>query len=282
MRNLTITISLAVALAAFSPDHAQAQQATLEQQLESQYMPTTLTADNRDIVTMGSVLIFQKRGFSAGAVTNQVPSQNTYKDGQIKANVTGTLQKGCRIYNFPGCDRVQSAVGPLREFVTGETIYVTRIAVDRNKDAIVFYLISDMYGNSGRFRGSLAFQFPRGSLEYADWGKIQSTIAEVFRAAPADDSSAAVPQRQPMPPVQTPLPVTQAQPEPALPAIVPPPPPPPDPPAPVSIEAGQTREQVVGILGEPDKIVKGPGAKEIYQYRDIKITFINGKLTDAQ
>jgi hypothetical protein len=73
---LTATISLA---------QAQGPKATLEQQLEPEYKLTTPTADNTDIVTTGSVLILQKKGFSTGAVSNKIPTLNTYKDGQIKS-----------------------------------------------------------------------------------------------------------------------------------------------------------------------------------------------------
>lgn len=66
------------------------------------------------------------------------------------------------------------------------------------------------------------------------------------------------------------------------PPIAPPPPPPPDPVVETkSLEAGQTKDQVVAILGQPEKTFK-IGTKEIYQYKDIKVTFVNGKMTDAQ
>jgi len=64
--------------------------------------------------------------------------------------------------------------------------------------------------------------------------------------------------------------------------IPPPPPPPPDPVVETkSIEIGQTKDQVEAIMGKPEKTFK-VGTKEIYQYKDIKVTFINGKMTDAQ
>src|SRR5580692_5041176 len=80
-------------VAAFSLAQAQGPKATLEKQLESEYTLTTPTADNTDIVTTGSVLILQKKGFSAGAVANKVPTQNTYKDGQIRSAGTA-VRKG--------------------------------------------------------------------------------------------------------------------------------------------------------------------------------------------
>ena len=81
MRIVTLSGSFITLLAAaFSLAQAQAQKGTLEQQLESEYKITTPTADNTDLVTTGSVLILQKKGFSAGTVSSKVVTQNTYKD----------------------------------------------------------------------------------------------------------------------------------------------------------------------------------------------------------
>jgi hypothetical protein len=38
---------------------------------------------------------------------------------------------------------------------------------------------------------------------------------------------------------------------------------------------------VVAAFGQPEKMVK-LGAKEIYYYKDLKVTFVNGKVTDVQ
>lgn len=53
------------------------------------------------------------------------------------------------------------------------------------------------------------------------------------------------------------------------------------PPEPQQIEKGQTPEQVKSAIGQPDKIVN-LGAKQIYVYKDIKVTFVNGKVSDVQ
>ena len=50
---------------------------------------------------------------------------------------------------------------------------------------------------------------------------------------------------------------------------------------PVTISLGQTIEQVMAIQGDPQKIVD-LGAKKIYVYSDIKITFTDGKVSDVQ
>jgi hypothetical protein len=51
--------------------------------------------------------------------------------------------------------------------------------------------------------------------------------------------------------------------------------------APVSIELGQTIDQVTAAMGTPLRIVN-LAAKQIYVYKDMKITFNSGKVTDIQ
>jgi hypothetical protein len=48
-----------------------------------------------------------------------------------------------------------------------------------------------------------------------------------------------------------------------------------------TIALGQTKDEVVGILGQPQKIAN-LGAKEIYYYADMKVTFVNGKVSNVE
>ena len=52
-------------------------------------------------------------------------------------------------------------------------------------------------------------------------------------------------------------------------------------PAPAEITLGQTIDQVTAILGPPNNIVD-LGPKKIYVYKQLKIIFLNGKVTDVQ
>ena len=61
---------------------------------------------------------------------------------------------------------------------------------------------------------------------------------------------------------------------------IPPPPRPTDNP-PKTIALGQTKDEVVTILGQPYKIVNLSG-KEIYYYPDMKVTFARNKVADVQ
>jgi outer membrane protein assembly factor BamE (lipoprotein component of BamABCDE complex) len=44
---------------------------------------------------------------------------------------------------------------------------------------------------------------------------------------------------------------------------------------------GQTRDQVKAAFGQPLRVAK-IGTKEIYYYKDMKVTFTNGKVSNVQ
>lgn len=50
---------------------------------------------------------------------------------------------------------------------------------------------------------------------------------------------------------------------------------------PKKVELGQTAEQVEATLGKPEKIIN-LGPKTVYVYKDLKIIFMDGKVTDVQ
>jgi hypothetical protein len=75
-----------------------------------------------------------------------------------------------------------------------------------------------------------------------------------------------------------PAPASPAAPAP-LPDIAPPPPPADTPPP--TIAEGQTKDQVTAAFGQPTRIAK-IGVKEIYYYKDMKVTFTNGKVSNIE
>lgn len=50
---------------------------------------------------------------------------------------------------------------------------------------------------------------------------------------------------------------------------------------PKKIEIGQSTKEVEEIMGKPEKIIN-LGPKTVYVYKDMKVVFVNGKLTDVQ
>jgi hypothetical protein len=64
-----------------------------------------------------------------------------------------------------------------------------------------------------------------------------------------------------------------------LPEIAPPPPPPDAPPP--TIALGQTMDQVTAGFGQTLRVAK-LGAKAIFYYKDMKVTFTNGKVSNVE
>ena len=117
--------------------------------------------------------------------------------------------------------------------------------------------------------------------------QVEKTVAEVFDIQPSDDAKAKEQpvqqsqQQQPQAPAPQPAPVAPAVEAPPAP-IAPPPPPPDAPPVqPPTVEIGQTTDQVVAVFGQPQKVIK-LATKQIYVYKDMKVTFVKGKVTDVQ
>jgi hypothetical protein len=300
----TAPISLIALLIAISiATYAEDPNAAVQQKLESQYALTQPTADNTDIVTAGAVIVLNpKRGNVIMApVSSTNFYQNTYKDGKITQNALG---KGIgalnRLSHIPG---TSAPGGPAtRTFVPGEKMWVTKI--DVKADSVVFDLFTDAYADV-RYKAALTFRFAKGSTPSPD--QIEKMVAEVFKVQPAEDPKATAQQQAPAggqeqpAPARVPPPAPRGAPpaaaEPAAvipppppppadeaPAVIPPPPPPPtdEPPAPPKTTAvGQTIDQVVANLGPPVKIVK-LGTKQIYYYKDFKVVFVGGKVTDVQ
>jgi hypothetical protein len=275
-------------LVLIAPNAVAQDRAKIEQQLTAQFAITTPTADNTDIVTYGAVLVLQKKGLVIGDASSNVPVANSYKDGQIRAGAAATISKISR-FGIPGIPGIPS--NPVsntntRTFVNGEKVYVTGIALKNN--TVTFSLISDAYNNV-RYKGTLAFEFDKKMVNSGDVAAMQKTIGEVFTIDTSQQNADAGGQQGGAAPVANSAPAAPAAPEPpaapAEPVLAPvaPPPPPQDQPAapPPSIELGQTKDMVTAILGQPQKIAKVAG-KEIYFYKDLKVTFKDGKVSDVQ
>jgi hypothetical protein len=236
----------------------------LQQQLESTYALTKPTDDKSDIVTAGAVLILQKDKIIMYSTANQVLPQNTYKAGKLSEGAFGVHDNVQKFGSFIGHPAPQQAQTQSRHFVTGEKFWVTSIATQ--SDGVVFTLFSDAY-NDVRYQCTLKFVYPKGSTPSTD--DVLKTVAEVFKvqqddSAKSDDKGNAQPAADQAPAADA-APAAEA--------------PPPAPPA--TVDKGQTPDQVLAILGQPEKIIN-LGTKQIYVYKDLKVTFVNGKVTDAQ
>jgi hypothetical protein len=268
---LPIRMQIAVlAVAGIFPWFTAGAQGSLQSQLEAKYQLTKPTDDKSDIVTAGAVLVLQKDKLLMYPTSTQVPPVNTYSGGKLSEGAYGVHQKLQGFGSMIGHPPPQTVQG--RQFVTGEKFWVTGIAVQ--PDGVLFTLFSDPYQDI-RYYSQLKFIYPKGSNLSTD--QVISLVAEVLTvqaddSAKSDDSGN---QQQAAAGDAGKQPAAADAPA-AAPAEAAAPPAPP-----ATVEIGQTQDQVTAILGQPDKILN-LGTKQIYVYKDLKVTFVKGKVTDAQ
>ena len=255
-RTLTLVAILMLALLLFPPRAAgsgEGQKLNLEQRLQAQYPPSKLAGDKLRLVQPGSVFLVQLSGMFASPM-NEFAFTNSFKDGRIKRSTGSALIHDLRTS---------------RELQIGERVYLLKTEV---KDSGIVFSLQTCVACDGSeadlmqtaYRAALTFQFPKGYWETTDFAQIQRMIGQVFSLAgngnlapPGTDAT--MPQvAQPAPP---PRPLPQAE--------------------PARIALGQSMDEVSANLGQPDKVVD-LGNKKIYIYRDLKITFLDGKVTDVQ
>jgi len=242
---------------------------TLEDDLKKQLKVSKVDSDSNGLVVTepGTVLVIKKGGIRAYPPGDNVVIPNTYKDGSVHAP-SSMIKK---VWNFK--DRGQGADNS-RLLPTEEKVYITKIQVDAKNDRVNLFLLEcDSCNNvqqASNFKAQLNFQFPKAYISGgADAGQVADLIAQVLVPDQGGDQggqqggdqgggqqgNGGGQQQQAAPP---------------------------DPPKETqTIDKGQTEDQVVGILGKPDKIVN-LGAKKLYIYKDMKITFIGGKVADVQ
>ncbi|MFZ0583018.1 MAG: hypothetical protein WAN72_06825 [Candidatus Acidiferrales bacterium] len=250
--------TLVIALGAVAPSsYGQDPRSEILKRLNAEFTRTKVTTDRTDIVTAGSVLVLHKDGLVMAVVEAIAPPPNTYKNGTISMGFGANMAWGMEL--APANQQPVNIAQ--RKFVTGEKFWVTEFLVKPDGAYLVF--VSDPY-NDVRYYGQLKFPFPKNGTPNAD--EVMKSIEEVVTVdAPADQpaaDSSAPPAQQ----AEQPAPAPAA----AAPAA-----------APQTIALGQTTDQVVAILGQPQKIVN-LGAKQMYFYSDMKVIFTNGKVSDVK
>jgi hypothetical protein len=237
-------------------------------QLKAQYKAVKLSADMNGVAVVqpGTVLAIQKTGILGLPFANLGVCTARYQSGELHAP-TGICPTMAKAFS--------------RYFQVGEQIYPLKIDVNVKKEQITFALVAcDSCNNTDPptyFKSQVTFEFAKGFLETATFAQVQTEISQVFASPDSNTSAAPAQTAAPAAPAPAPAPAPAAEPAPA--PIAPPPPPADQPPA--TVELGQTADQVVASLGQPQKIAKA-GTKTIYFYKDLKITFTDGKVSDVQ
>jgi hypothetical protein len=160
----------------------------------------------------------------------------------------------------------------------GDKVYPTKIEVKLDKDMVVLGIVAcDTCNNTDPpiwAKANVEFQFPKGSLAKASAGDVEDTIGQLL--AISDDSQQQAQgsdqqggdqqqqgQQQGGGGGQQGGQQQQAEAEPQ------------------TIQMGMTADQVQAAMGKPTKMVN-LGPKQIYVYKDLKVTFLNGKVVDVQ
>lgn len=246
---------------------------SLEGQLAAKYKLVKLGTDSTGLAVLdaGTVLVIKKGGIISVPSGNAVLLPTTVKDGQVKAASNTAAQGVSKLLKWKGVSDPTGAASTDTKFLTtGEKVYVSKIDVNRKDSKVTLAIIECDTCNSvqdpSSRRGQVVFQFPKDYLSGADGGQVSDVINQILEIQ-ADDAAQDKGDKGQDAQGQQQAAAPAAAPEPAQP--------------PPTIQLGQTPDEVTTALGQPQKIVN-LGAKQIYYYKDMKITFVKGKVSDVQ
>ena len=257
---------LAVTTLPLSSVSAQAP-VSLQEQLAAQYKLVKMGSDTSgySVVDKGTLLAIQKGGILAVPYGDQNVLSSKYENGTIHAPNTLSLMGRKSIMGKFGKEQTTHL------FAVGDKVYPMKIDVNVAKDTVTLEVVACDRCNKTDpptyNKANVVFQFPKGSLANASAGGVEDTIGQVLSVT-SEDQQQGGDQGGQQGGQQGDQGQQQQQAEQA-----------PAPPA--SIEKGMTPDQVEAAMGQPDKKVN-LGTKQIYVYKDLKVTFINGKVSDVQ
>jgi hypothetical protein len=265
---------LLVVSSVFFVSLAGAQAPSLQEQLAAQYKIVKMGSDTSgySVVEKGTLLAIQKGGILSVPYGDQNVLSNKYENGTIKGPSSLGLMGRKSIMGKFGKEQTTHL------FATGDKVYPMKIDVNVAKDTVTMEIVACDTCNKTDpptyNKANVVFQFPKGSLANAQAGPVEDTIGQVLSISNDDsqqaggdqggqqqggDQGGQAAQAQDQPPAQQ----QQAQAD------------------PVSIEKGMTVDQVEAAMGKPEKKVT-LGNKVIYYYKDMKVIFLSGKVSDVQ
>ena len=300
-------LSCAVATPAKTAQDAQqntvpaAAPASIQEQLASMYRVAKLGKDSGGyaMTDEGTLLDVQKGGILGTPYGSTKSCPSKYVNGQLQqASSVCTkgreqaVRKGFGALgrHLPGVAAENISDSNMSTdthfFQKGDKVYPTKIDVDAARDRVAFSVVAcDKCNNTNPptyNKSEVDFQFDKKVFDSGDVSTIEDTIGQVFSLDNSSDAQGGgqdqgQAQGQNQTQSQTPDPSDQGQAQvPAAPAA--------QPAAqaePQTVQLGQTTDQVEAILGKPNTIVD-LGAKKKWVYKDLKITFMNGKVTDVE
>jgi hypothetical protein len=260
--------------------YANAQAPTLQEQLAAQYKTTKMGTDTSgaSVVDAGTLLAIQKGGILGVPWTDHSMLTTKYEGGTVHSP-SGLMvaSKKSLLGHF---STTQNEGQTTKFFAKGDKVYATKLEVKLEKDTVTLAIVACDTCNKTDpptyNKANVEFVFPKGSLAKASAGDIEDTIGQLL--AISDDSQGGDQQQQQGDQQQGDQQQQgqgqqqggqdqggqqQQQQEPQ------------------NIQMGMTMDQVQAALGQPQKTVN-LGPKQIYVYKDLKVTFFNGRVVDVQ
>jgi hypothetical protein len=254
---------------------ANSQAVSLQEQLAAQYKIVKMGSDTSgySVVEKGTLLAIQKGGILSVPYGDQNVLSNKYEGGTIHAPNGLSLMGRKSIMGKFGKEQTTHL------FAVGDKVYPMKVDVNVPKDTVTLEVVACDTCNKTDpptyNKANVVFQFPKGSLANAAAGGVEDTIGQVLtisnddaQAGGADQGGgdqqqggdqAGAQQGGQQPAAQEPQPAAE----------------------PASIEKGMTTDQVEAAMGKPEKKVT-LGTKQIYYYKDMKVIFLSGKVSDVQ
>ena len=252
-----------------SASPARAQAPTLQEQLAAQYKLVKMGSDTSGyaVVEEGTLLAIQKGGIMGVPYSDKTALTTKYENGTVHGPNAVMTEARKRVFGH--FSQTASEGQTTHLFAKGDKVFPSKIDVNVDKDTVAMAIVAcDTCNNTNPptyNKAQVLFQFPKGSLAKASAGDVEDTIGQLL--AISDDAQQAQggdqqggqqqtgQQQQPQAPQQ------QQEPQ--------------------TIQMGMTTDQVKAAMGTPEKIVN-LGAKQIYVYKDLKVTFLAGKVADVQ
>jgi hypothetical protein len=261
-----------VALVYGSAALADTDQDGLLSTLKTKYPITQTSPDRSQIAQGGIVMHVVKNGISARPWDSLMNFDNPIVDGAV--------QQRSRWVELTQSTEARLGQGKNLLFLKpGDKVYITRIeAKTESKDdllkiSILSYkpLDVDDGASQKRYAATLCFKMHKKSLSESAPEEVERMVEAMLAPDPIETrhkqnsvasathtkSHSAAAAAAPAPAAPTPAAPTQ------------------------NIAMGQTINQVVAIMGQPQQIVD-LGAKKTYTYSDLKIVFVDGKVNDVQ
>jgi len=279
-----IAILTILSCAVIAPTSAGAQTVSLQEQLQAQYKNVKMGSDTGgySVVEKGTLLAIQKGGILGVPYSDKTVLATKYEGGTVHSPSNVMVEGKKRLLGHFSQTSSQGQTTKL--LAVGDKVYPTKIDVSVEKDTVTMGIVACDTCNKTDpptyNKANVVFQFPKGSLAAASAGAVEDTIGQLLSISNDDAAQDQGGQNQQGGDQQGgdqqggAQQGGQQQGGQGQQAAAPPA-------EPQTIQLGQTTDEVVGALGQPDKIVN-LGAKQIYVYKDLKVTFLKGKVSDVQ